>query len=54
MKRKILIVFVNLITDMLNNKKINPMVNELFIGGRKLNISLVFVIQSFCAKEILD
>ena len=40
---KILIVFDNMITDMLSNKKRNPIVTELFIRGRKLNISLVFI-----------
>ena len=40
-KQKILIVF-DMIADMLNNKKLNPIVTELFIKGRKLNISLVF------------
>ena len=48
-KRKILIVFDGMITDMLSNKKLNPIVNELFIRGRKLNISLVFVTQSYFA-----
>ena len=42
-KRKILIVFFNMITDMLSNKKCNPLVTELFVRGRKLNISLVFI-----------
>ena len=42
---KILIVFV----DMLSNKKLNPKVNEWFIRGRKLNISLVFITQSYFA-----
>ena len=42
-KRKILIVFFNMITDMLRNKKCNPLVTELFVRGRKLNISLVFI-----------
>ena len=32
---------------MLNNKKLNPAVPELFIGSRKLNISLVFTPQSY-------
>ena len=32
-----------MITDMLNNKKLNPFVTELFIRCRKLNISLVFI-----------
>ena len=41
-KRKILIVFADMIADMINNKKLNPVVTELFIRGRKLNISIVF------------
>ena len=40
-KRKILNVFDDMIGDMLSNKKLNPVVTELFIRGRKLNISLV-------------
>ena len=48
-KRKILIVFDDMITDMLSNKKPNPMVTELFIRGRKLNISLVFITQYYFA-----
>ena len=32
---------------MINNKKLNPIVTELFIRGRKLNISLVFITQSY-------
>ena len=39
-KRKILIVFDDMIADMLSNKKLNPIVTVLFIRGRKLNISL--------------
>ena len=46
-KRKILIVFDDMIADMLSNKKLNPIVTELFIRGRKLNISLVFITQSY-------
>ena len=38
-KHKILIVFNDMIADMINNKKLNSMVTELFIRGRKLNIS---------------
>ena len=45
-KQKILIVFDNMIADILSNKKINPIVAELFIKGRKLNIFLVFIVQS--------
>ena len=42
-KRKILMVFDNMIADILNNKKLNPIVTELFIRGQKLNIFLVFI-----------
>ena len=42
-KRKILIVFDDMIADMLSNRKLNPIVTELFIRGTKLNISLVFI-----------
>ena len=38
-----------MIADMLNNKKINPIVTELFMKGRKLNISLVLSTQSYFA-----
>ena len=44
---KVLIVFDDMIADMINNKKLNPIVTELFIRGRKLNISMVFVTQSY-------
>ena len=46
-KRKILIVFDDMIADMINNKKLNSIVTELFIRGRKLNISIVFITQSY-------
>ena len=46
-KRKILILFDDMITDMVNNKKLNSIVTELLIGGRKLNISVVFITQSY-------
>ena len=46
-KRKILIVFDDMIADMINNKKLNPVVTELFIGGRKVNTSIVFITQSY-------
>ena len=35
-KRKVLIVFDDMIADMINNNKLNPIVTELFIRGRKL------------------
>ena len=41
-----MIVFDDMIADILSNKKINPIVAELFIKGRKLNIFLVFIVQS--------
>ena len=44
---KILIVFDDMIDDMLSNKKLNPKVTELLIRGRKLNISLVFITQFY-------
>ena len=46
-ENKILIVFDNMIADMIHNKKLNSIVTELFIRGRKLNISLVFITQSY-------
>ena len=42
-------VFDDMIANMLSNKKLNPTVTELFIRGRKLNISLVFITQSYFA-----
>ena len=43
--KKILIVFDDMIADMILNKKLDSIVTELFIRGRNLNISLVF----YCA-----
>ena len=48
-KRKILIVFDNMIADVLSNKKRNRVVTKLFVRGTKLNISLVFITQSYFA-----
>ena len=45
--RKILIVVDDMIADMINNKNLNPTVTELFIRGRKLNISIVFITESY-------
>ena len=36
-----------MITDTLSNKKLNPIVTELFIRGRKLKIYLAFITQSY-------
>ena len=46
-KRKVLITFDDVIADMINNDKLNPIVTELFIRGRKLNISIVYITQSY-------
>ena len=46
-KRKVLIIFDDMIADMINNNNLNPIVTELFIRGRKLNISIVFITQSY-------
>ena len=46
-KSKMLTVFDGMIADMINNKKLNPVVTELFIRDRKLNISIVFISQSY-------
>ena len=53
--RKISLLFDGMVVDMLSNKKLNPIVTELFIRGRKLNMSLSFFIQSyFAVQKILD
>ena len=46
-ENKILIVLDDMIADMINNKELNSIDTELFIRGRKLNISLVFITQSY-------
>ena len=45
-ERKILLFFDDMIAVMINNEKLNSIVTDLFIRGRKLNISLVFIMQS--------
>ena len=52
-ERKILIVFDDMIADMIQNKKLNSIMTEFFVRGRKLNISLVFITQS-CFKVPKD
>ena len=42
-KRRVLIVFDDMIADMESNKKLSPIVTELFLKGRKLNISFLFI-----------
>ena len=46
-ENKTLIVFYDMTADMIHNRKLNSIVTELFIRGRKLNISLVFITQSY-------
>ena len=46
-KRKILIVLDDMIADIMTNKKFQAIIKELFIRCRKLNISLVFITQSY-------
>ena len=43
-KRKVLLVFDDMIADLINNKRLNLAVTELFIRGRKLGISIVFIL----------
>ena len=46
-ENKVLIVFDDMIADMIQNKKLNSIATELFTRGRKLNTSLVFITQSY-------
>ena len=44
-----------MIADMLNNKKRNLVVTELFIKGKKINVFFVFIMQTcFAVKTKLD
>ena len=43
----VFIVFVDMVADMISNKKFSPIVTELFIRGKKLNISSVFITQAY-------
>ena len=45
-KQKVLIIFVDMIADIMNNKNFKARVKELFIRCRKLNVSIVFITQS--------
>ena len=53
-KRKILIVFDDMITDIMSNKRFQDIIRELFIRSRKLNILLTFIMQSYfsVSKEV--
>ena len=46
-KRKVLIVFHGMIADIMRNKKFQVIIKELFVSCRKLNISLLFITQSY-------
>ena len=46
-QRKILIVFDDMIADIMTNKKFLAIIKDLFLRCRKLNISLVFITQSY-------
>ena len=46
-KRKVLIVFNDMITDIMSSKKFKAIIKELFIRCRKLNISIAFITQSY-------
>ena len=53
-ENKILIVFDDMIADMINSRRLDSIVTELFIRGRKLNLSLLFITQSYfkVSKEV--
>ena len=51
-KRKILIVFDDMTANMINNKKLNPTVTEIFIRGRKFNIS-IFLSHNQVPKDVI-
>ena len=54
-ENKISIVFDGMIADMFNNRRLDSIVTELFIRGRKLNISLIFITQSYLRfQKMLD
>ena len=55
-KRKLLLVFDDMIADMINNKKLNSIVTEFFIRGRKLNNYIIFLLHNLVLKcqKVLD
>ena len=46
-KKRVLILFDDMIADMESNKTLSPIVTELFLRGRKLSFSLVFLLQFY-------
>ena len=54
-ERKALVVFDNMFSDLISNKNLKLIVTELFIRGRKLNISFIFIAEyCFDVPKILD
>ena len=54
-QRKILVMFDDMIADIMSNKKFQAIIKELLIRCRKVNISLVFITQSyFFFQRMLD
>ena len=51
-KRKMSVIFDDMIANMLRNEKVNSVVTELFIRDRKLIISLLFITQLSCQKML--
>ena len=53
-KRKKIIVFLDMVADIMTNKKFQAIIKELFIRCRKPNISLIFITQSyfFISKDV--
>ena len=51
-QRKKVIIFDDMLTDMLSNKTVKPVVTKLFIKRRKLNISLAFITQPYFAVSV--
>ena len=47
-RRRVLILFHGMIADMESNKNLSPIVTEIFLRGKKLNISLAFISQHYC------
>ena len=48
-KHQILIIFDDMVADMLSNKNLKPIVTELFVKGTKRDISFVFITESYFA-----
>ena len=46
-----LIVFDDMIADMFSNENVSPIVTDLFIRGRKLNNSFLFITILFCCAK---